>query len=46
MTNELERTRKETVVVEVKFLSQHLPEGTEKNHDNLTQNKPVSWSRL
>jgi hypothetical protein len=40
MNNELERVWKEVVVAKFKILFQHLPGGTEENHEKLKD----SWS--
>jgi hypothetical protein len=39
MNDELEGLRKETLVAYFKVLPRHLPEGTEKYHENLSQKR-------
>jgi hypothetical protein len=41
MSNELGNTQKEVVVARFKVLSQHLPGGTEENHENVHQDSQV-----
>jgi hypothetical protein len=41
MSNELGKRQKEVVVARFKVLSQHLPGGTEENHENVNQDSQV-----
>jgi hypothetical protein len=46
VNNELKRMWKEVVMAKFKVLSQHLPVGTEENHEKPQSGQPVSGPRF